>query len=109
MRICDEYYGAIFHLLSVNPDGTRVYLNIPYLFEAGPPWQIKHIRSVPLKLPLNQTNEHGQERNGMFVFTSGLAFVDGRLVVSYNLADSSASFYVDTVPVVFSELIEVVE
>lgn len=77
---------AIFHGL---PAGNhRDYRNFVYVMEPAAPYAIIGVGEEPLALPLGSVGPTG------YAFSSNLAWVDGRLVVSYGVKDRSANFYV---------------
>eukprot|EP00051_Salpingoeca_urceolata_P005104 m.70332 g.70332 ORF g.70332 m.70332 type:complete len:440 (+) comp14060_c0_seq3:86-1405(+) len=79
--------GRGLGLLHGLPLGQKRYLNFAYTVAPTSPWKIQAIATDPLDLPLG-TVGHG------FAFTSSLAWIDGKLVVGYNVNDRSASFAV---------------
>ena len=85
IRLPNGQYMAIFHGLSAL--SAREYLNFVYIFEGQSPWGITAVRSEPLELPL------GTVGSG-FAFTTNLAWLDGKVVVSYCVKDRTSSFFV---------------
>ena len=97
VRMSESHYGAIFHgqRKDISPILTRNNLDFPYLFSAYPPYAITHVAVKPLNLPF-------PEPSRQFKFSTGLTFIDGRLVVSYGINDSMNRFFVDTVENIFN-------
>ena len=97
VRLSESYYGAIFHGQRKDPTPilTRSNLDFPYLFSAYPPYKIAFVAIAPLNLPFPDPTRQ-------FKFSSGLSFIDGRLVVSYGINDSASRFFVDTVENIFN-------
>ena len=106
VRVSEKYYGAIFHGVQFTPGEYPKYQEIPYLFEAEAPYEIKYVTVKPLDLP---RNVDGRDPSQMYTFSTGLTFVDGKLVVSYGIADNYSRFYVTTVDAVFGNLVALVE
>ena len=106
VRINDAYYGGIFHALQGGGfgehSGQRRYLNIPYLFDAHHPYEIKWVSARPLNLP-TEPSARG------FVFSTGLSFINDRLVIGYGVNDKSPSYFVDTVQSIFGNMGALVE
>ena len=102
VRVSDQYYGAILHAVQKETKHLRRYLNIPYLFDAVHPWSIRRVAPHPLNLPTAPYRSR-------FAFSTGLAYVDGRLVVSYNIDDKTSSFFVTTADEVFANTVAVVQ
>ena len=103
VRVSRQHYGAILHaVIGHGPGehkGPRRYVNIPYLFEALPPYRIVAVRQAPLEL-VSLPSKKGHD----FVFTSALVYLDGLLVVSYNFNDETSSFSVHTAEDVFGNM-----
>ena len=96
VRVSEQYYGAIFHGVQYHPTAglIRNYMDFPYLFDAQPPYEIRYVASKPLVLPVENPNRQ-------FAYSTGLSFIDGRLVVSYGVNDKSCNFFVDDVDSIF--------
>ena len=89
VRINSQYYLAIFHALRTCC--IRSYADYPYLVRASPPYDIVKVSRSPLKY------EPTQGGGFRFLFSSGLAFVDGRLVISYGYDDHHPNFHITSV------------
>ena len=102
VRVSEKLFGAIFHGLRLSSNGQREYLNLPYLFESAHPYAVKYVAAKPLSLPISR-------QKSKFVYTSGLSFVDGDLVVAYNVDDATSSYYIGSVDSIFGDVIAVIE
>ena len=102
VRVSESLFGAIFHGLRISSNKQREYLNVPYLFESAYPYEIKYVATKPLSLPISR-------QKSKFVYTSGLSFVDGNLVVAYNVDDATSSYYIGTVDSIFGDVTAIVE
>ena len=96
VRVSEQYYGAIFHgrRKRRGEQSFRSYLNFPYLFDAHPPYSIRYVAIKPLNLVLSDPTRQ-------FKFSTGLSFIDGRLVVSYGVNDKACNFFMDDVNSIF--------
>ena len=94
VRLNSMHYGAIFHGKKAHSITRREYIQLPYIFEAFPPYDIVWVASKPLVLPtpFDESN---------FIYACGLTRMDEKLVISYNAGDRSSSFYVSTLKDVF--------
>jgi len=88
-------YAAILH--GILASSSRTYLNFVYVFEAAPPWQIVGVGAEPLQLPL------GSVGSG-FAFTTNLAWVGDKIVVSYCVKDRTSSFFIANATTLLSNL-----
>ena len=68
------------------------------MFEAKHPWKIVRVSKRPLQLPIPKCNAIQQSCQAL---VTGLAFVDGKLIVSYSKNDENAKFYVSTAEKLF--------
>ena len=100
VRVSDQYYGAIFHGLVAGHSPTA-YLNFPYFISTNPPYEIVCVSAKPLHLPMREYAPY------LSAFSSGLAFVDGRLVIAYGIIDISSNLYVDTVDSVVKDMVRI--
>ena len=98
VRLSDEHYGAIFHVMTPGGKHSRKYHQIPYMFQARYPWSIVAVSRDPLKLPRSVGVPFH------YHFASGLAFVDGKLVVSYGCDDERSKFFITSAEHVFGDM-----
>ena len=98
VRVNDTYHGAIFHGLRKS-SGNRHYFNFAYMFLARPPYTIARVANRPLTLPRTANGDAFR-----FCFTTGLTYVDGRLVVSYGYNDNESMFYITTAEELFADM-----
>ena len=84
VRINDSHYLALFHGLKRMPehDNAPYYGDHFYVFESASPWSIVRVSRSPLRIEPSPGFQ--------FSFTNGLAYVDGRLAISYGVNDLEA-------------------
>ena len=100
VRVSDQHYGAILNGKRGKLPNQTIY-HIAYLFEAKHPWSIVKVSKQPLQLPTPKCHP----RYG-FCFTqvTGLAYVDGKLVVSYSESESYPMVLISTVEDIFAHM-----
>ena len=101
VRVDSVHFGAILHGVVARPGQPRRYLNLPYLVQASHPFAITRVATHALRLPRPADNTTLK-----FHFTTGLTFVDGRLLVSYGYNDVRPMFLLTSVEALFSNLAE---
>ena len=105
IRVTDTLYGAILHAVNGTDTKYKSYKNIAYLFSAEPPYGIEHVASDPVALPAEKAFEH---RHRM-VFTCGLAYVEGHVVISYTVNDQTPLYITTTLGELFRNMVPIDE
>ena len=95
IKLPNNRYAAILH--GITASSSRTYLNFMYVFEGRHPWRIVGVGADPLQLPL------GSVGSG-FAFTTNLAWLGDKIVVSYCVKDRTSSFFVANATTLLSNI-----
>ena len=98
VRISDDHYLAVFHGFKRINDMLNwpIYEDYAYVFEAAAPWSIVKVSRQPLDIPRIGFHQ--------FSFSTGLTFVDGRLVFSYSVNQDKSYFLLLTLDEVLADM-----
>ena len=97
IRLSNGQYGALMHLVR----HPLMYTVVAYVFSATHPYAITRVGREAIQLP------YPNSVRGSILYSVGLMYVDGRVVVSYSIDDAIGAYLVTDESHLFSNMVEV--